>query len=76
MTWDVLIRGAKVFDGSGGPAESVDVAGKDGHVVAKGQGPPAGKAAVVEEAGGQWLIPRLLDIHTHEDLEAELHMIG
>ena len=34
MTWDVLIRGAKVFDGSGGPAEEVDVAVQGGKVVA------------------------------------------
>ena len=72
MTWDVLIRGARVFDGSGGPAETVDVAVQDGNVVAKGQGLPTGNAARVEEASGQWLLPGLLDIHTHEDLEVEL----
>jgi N-acyl-D-aspartate/D-glutamate deacylase len=72
MTWDVLIRGAKVFDGSGGPAAFVDVAVQDGRVVAKGQGLPVTNAASVEEAAGQWLIPGLLDIHTHEDLEVEL----
>ena len=72
MTWDVLIRGAKVFDGSGGPAEQVDVAVQGGKVVAKGQGLPAENAVSVEDATGQWLIPGLLDIHTHEDLEVEL----
>ena len=72
MKWDVLIRGAKVFDGTGGPAESVDVAVRGGCVVAKGQGLPAENAVTVEDAAGQWLIPGLLDIHTHEDLEVEL----
>ena len=72
MKWDVLIRGAKVFDGSGGPAEFVDVAVQGGQVVAKGLGLPAENAASVQEAGGQWLLPGLLDIHTHEDLEVEL----
>lgn len=72
MTWDVLIRGAKVFDGSGDPAEAVDVAVQDGRVVAKGQSLPTGNARIVEEAAGQWLLPGLLDIHTHEDLEVEL----
>ncbi|TNF87125.1 MAG: N-acyl-D-glutamate deacylase, partial [Gammaproteobacteria bacterium] len=72
MTWDVLIRGAKVFDGSGGHPESVDVAVQDGKVVAKGRALPVENAVTVEEAGGQWLIPGLLDIHTHEDLEVEL----
>lgn len=72
MMWDVLIRGAKVFDGSGGPAERVDVAVQGGNVVAKGHGLPVGNATSVEEAAGAWLIPGLLDIHTHEDLEVEL----
>lgn len=72
MTWDVLIRGAKVFDGSGGPAEQVDVAIANGNVVAKGRDLPAANATLVEQADGQWLLPGLLDIHTHEDLEVEL----
>ena len=72
MSWDVLIRGAKVFDGSGGTAEHVDLAVQGGKVVAKGHGLPAENAERVEDAAGQWLIPGLLDIHTHEDLEVEL----
>jgi len=72
MTWDVLIRDAKVFDGTGGPAEMVDLAVQDGRVVAKGHALPAHHARSVEEAQGQWLLPGLVDIHTHEDLEVEL----
>ncbi len=72
MSWDVLIRGARVFDGTGGPAERVDVAIAGGRIAAKGHELPADNAAQVEDAAGQWLLPGLLDIHTHEDLEAEL----
>ncbi|MEM8767332.1 MAG: N-acyl-D-glutamate deacylase [Pseudomonadota bacterium] len=72
MSWDVLIRGARVFDGSGGPAEHVDIAIAAGRIAAKGHDLPADKARQVEDARGQWLLPGLLDIHTHEDLEAEL----
>ena len=41
-------------------------------MVAKGLGLPAENAASVRDASGQWLLPGLLDIHTHEDLEVEL----
>jgi len=72
MHWDVIIRGAKVFDGTGSPGEIVDIAVRDGRIAAKGVHLPAESATSVHEAGGQWLMPGLLDIHTHEDLEAEL----
>ncbi len=36
MHWDLLIHGAKVFDGTAKPGELLDLAVKDGHVVAKG----------------------------------------
>ena len=72
MHWDLLIHGAKVFDGTANPGEMLDVAVKDGHVVAKGANLPREAAAEIRDATGNWLIPGLLDIHTHEDLEVEL----
>ena len=72
MQWDLLIRGARVFDGTAGPGEMLDLAIKDGRVSAKGAELPTSAAARVHEAAGSWLIPGLLDIHTHEDLEVEL----
>lgn len=72
MQWDRLIVGAKVFDGSGGPGQCLDIAIKDGNVVAQGIGLPRAAAAVVDDASGSWMVPGLLDIHTHEDLEVEL----
>lgn len=70
--WDVLIRGAKLFDGSGAPPVMHDVAIAAGRVVARGPDLDAGKADEVVEADGQWLMPGLLDVHTHLDLEVEL----
>ena len=72
MQWDLIIRNAKVFDGHGGAGRVGDVAIKSGKIAALGGRLPTGESKIVHDAGGQWLTPGLLDIHTHEDLEAEL----
>ncbi len=72
MSWDAIISNAKVFDGSGGDAQTVDIAVRDGRVAAIGDALPTDAAPMCHDAGGRWLTPGLLDIHTHEDLEAEL----
>ena len=71
-TWDILIQNALVFDGSGGPPQEQDVAVKSGKVVARGQNLPRTPADRVMDAAGRWLMPGLLDIHTHLDLEVDL----
>lgn len=71
-TWDTLIRGALVFDGSGEAPREQDIAIRDGKIAARGAGLPVAEAAEVIEADGQWLMPGLLDIHTHLDLEVDL----
>jgi N-acyl-D-aspartate/D-glutamate deacylase len=70
--WDTLIRNALVFDGSGGPPRQLDIAILDGKVAAHGAPLPAGQARNVIDGEGQWLLPGLLDIHTHLDLEVDL----
>ena len=70
--WDTLIHGALVFDGHGGTPQHIDVAVKDGSIVAKGSVLPQELAAEVVDGSGQWLMPGLLDIHTHLDLEVDL----
>jgi N-acyl-D-aspartate/D-glutamate deacylase len=70
--WQVLIRGARVFDGSGTASALEDVAIADGRIAARGIGLPAARAARVVDGSGRWLMPGLLDIHTHLDLEVEL----
>lgn len=71
-TWDTLIRNALIFDGSGGPPWQQDIALKAGRVAARGHGLPAAEAGRVIEGEGKWLMPGLLDIHTHLDLEVDL----
>jgi len=70
--WQVLIRGARVFDGTGGPSAVEEIAIADGKIAARGHGLPLNRAERVVDATGRWLLPGLLDIHTHLDLEVEL----
>jgi N-acyl-D-aspartate/D-glutamate deacylase len=70
--WDTLIRNALVFDGSGGLPRQQDIALKEGRVAARGHALPASQAGRVIEGEGKWLLPGLLDIHTHLDLEVDL----
>ncbi len=72
MQWDLVIQNAKVFDGSGGPGQHLDVAIRNGRIAALGDDLPTASAKATADASGSWLIPGLLDIHTHEDLELEL----
>jgi N-acyl-D-aspartate/D-glutamate deacylase len=72
QAWDTLIRNALVFDGSGAAPLAQDVAIQDGRIAALGTSLPAENAGRVINAAGQWLMPGLLDIHTHFDLEVEL----
>ncbi len=70
--WQTLIRGARVFDGTGTPGVIEDVAIANGRIAARGAHLAPERAAHVVEASGRWLMPGLLDIHTHLDLEVEL----
>jgi N-acyl-D-aspartate/D-glutamate deacylase len=72
MAWDTLIRGALVFDGTGASPRSEDAALRGGRIAARGAGLDATRAERVVDASGRWLMPGLLDIHTHLDLEVEL----
>jgi N-acyl-D-aspartate/D-glutamate deacylase len=68
--FDLVIRNAKIFDGSGLAPVIEDIAVKDGRVAARGKALGAGAREI--DAAGFWLTPGLLDIHTHYDLEVEL----
>lgn len=67
---DTVIRNALVFDGSGRAPRNVDVGIRDG--VIADIAPHVGPGREEVDATGQWLIPGMLDIHTHFDLEVEL----
>ena len=72
LAWDTLISNALIFDGSGDAPQQLDIAVKDGKIAARGADLPVSQAAQVIDAQGQWLMPGLLDIHTHLDLEVDL----
>ena len=65
---DLLIRGAAVHDGSGGPATRTAVAVRDGRVRALGD--ETGPARRVVNADGLALMPGIVDLHTHFDAQA------
>lgn len=70
--WDQLLKGATVFDGSGRSPKVEDVAIANGKIAARGVGLDESNAASTVDLSGKWLMPGLLDIHTHMDLEVEL----
>ena len=70
--WDILIKNALVFDGSGAPPQEQEIAVRDGRIAARGTALPTTQAAQVIDARGKWLLPGMLDIHTHLDLEVDL----
>ncbi len=70
--WDVLIRGGTVFDGSGAAPRVGDVAIAGQRIAARGANLPADGADRVIDAQGLWVMPGLIDVHTHFDLEVEI----
>ncbi len=67
-----LFRQATLFDGSGKEPQTGDVLVRDGRVAAIGPDLAVPAGARVIDCAGRWLMPGLLDIHTHLDLEVEL----
>jgi N-acyl-D-aspartate/D-glutamate deacylase len=63
---DLLIRGANVYDGSGGAAFVGDVAVRDGRIVESTDK----TARRVVDAAGLALMPGIVDVHTHYDAQA------
>jgi N-acyl-D-amino-acid deacylase len=64
--FDVVVRGATVVDGSGGPARDADVAVRGGTIVAIGDG-AAGRGDEELDGRGLVLAPGFIDAHTHLD---------
>ncbi|WP_166140366.1 N-acyl-D-amino-acid deacylase family protein [Nocardioides ochotonae] len=70
MTYDTIIRDARWFDGTGGPSAVRHLGIRDGRLATVSADPldETGCADVVD-AAGKWVIPGMLDIHTHYDIE-------
>ncbi|HUR58662.1 MAG TPA: amidohydrolase family protein, partial [Opitutaceae bacterium] len=68
--YDVVIRNARVVDGTGAPGFVGDVALRDGRIVAVGSAP--GQARTTIDARGRVVAPGFIDVHTHSEDVVEL----
>ncbi|HEX7323099.1 MAG TPA: amidohydrolase family protein [Mycobacterium sp.] len=73
MPYDVIIRNGLWFDGTGSPPQSRTLGIRDGMVatVSVESLDETGCPDVID-AAGKWVIPGLLDVHTHYDAEVLL----
>jgi N-acyl-D-amino-acid deacylase len=65
-SYDVVIKGGTIFDGSGKPGYQADLGIMDGRILAIGK-IGASKAHEVIEARGKYVVPGFIDMHTHCD---------
>lgn len=67
MAYDILIKGGRIYDGSGLPSYLGDVAVKDGKIVETGR--IGGSAKRTVNADGLAVSPGFIDFHTHLDAQ-------
>ncbi|QLL08021.1 N-acyl-D-amino-acid deacylase family protein [Mycobacterium vicinigordonae] len=70
MTYDAVVANGRWFDGTGRPSAIRDIGIRDGRVTAVSATPldTEGCSNVID-AEGKWVIPGIIDIHTHYDAE-------
>ncbi|WKG00943.1 amidohydrolase family protein [Mycolicibacterium sp. HK-90] len=70
MSFDTIIRNGRWFDGTGAPSAVRNIGIRGGHVVTITSEPldETGCPQVID-ATGKWVMPGMLDIHTHYDVE-------
>lgn len=70
VTYDTIIKGGRWFDGTGAPSAVRHLGLRGGRVAAVSAEPldEAGCPEVVD-ATGRWVMPGMVDIHTHYDVE-------
>jgi N-acyl-D-aspartate/D-glutamate deacylase len=67
MRFDVVIKNGRHFDGTGGPSAIRNIGILGGHVAVITDEPISGIEEI--DASGKWVMPGLIDIHTHYDVE-------
>lgn len=69
-SFDTILRGGHVFDGTGAPSVVRDVGIEGGRVTAVSSTPLSSSPGTrVIDATGRWVMPGFLDVHTHYDAE-------
>jgi N-acyl-D-aspartate/D-glutamate deacylase len=70
VTYDTIIRNSRWFDGTGAPSAVRNLGISDGHVVTiTPHDLNETDCPKVIDATGKWVLPGMLDIHTHYDVE-------
>lgn len=70
MSFDTIIRNGRWFDGTGAPSAVRNIGIRSGHVVAISPEPlDETDCPQVIDATDKWVMPGMLDIHTHYDVE-------
>ena len=64
-TFDTIIRGGRVVDGTGNPARFAEIGIKAGKIVSIGR--ITGNSKSVIDATGMIVAPGFIDVHTHAD---------
>jgi N-acyl-D-aspartate/D-glutamate deacylase len=70
VSYDTIIRNGRWFDGTGAPSAVRNLGIRDGHVVTiTPHDLDETDCPQVIDATGKWVLPGMLDIHTHYDVE-------
>ena len=74
MAYDLLIKNARIVDGTGRPSTQGSVAVTEGRIVEVGE--VDGQAKTVIDAKGCALSPGFIDVHTHYDAQLAWDPLG
>jgi N-acyl-D-aspartate/D-glutamate deacylase len=70
VSYDTIIRNGRWFDGTGARSAVRDIGIRDGRIAAVGRNLlDETRSAEIVDADGKWVLPGMVDVHTHYDVE-------